>query len=86
MPKILQKYKQEGREYIRFRQERNWLEKFWFDQKMKEGWRVENTEEQAGKFKAGKTIALGLVFLPLALFGKGADATIITISRELKGR
>lgn len=35
------------------------------------GWRVDNTEVIEGGYKAGKTCCLGLIFLPLALLGKG---------------
>jgi len=42
------------------------------------GWEVIDTDRTPQGFAPVKTIVLGLVFLPLALFGKNKDALTVT--------
>lgn len=50
----------------------------------KVGWQVMNKVTTAQGYSLGKTVALGAIFLPLALFGKKNDKITITLIREKK--
>ena len=45
------------------------------------GWAVTNTQAVQGKYKAGKTCLLALLFLPLALLGRGGESYMVTYQR-----
>jgi len=49
------------------------------------GWEVIDTDRTPQGFAPVKTIALGVLFLPLALFGKNKDVLTVTYKHGLTG-
>ena len=50
-----------------------------------EGWKIDKTETVSGGWNVLKAILLGILFLPLAFFGKRKPLTKIMLSRTKKG-
>ena len=48
----------------------------------KKGWRVVSQTGHKEGYHAARGIALGLLFLPLALFGIGKSSIVVTYERE----
>ena len=48
----------------------------------KQGWMVVSQTGHKEGYHAVKGIALGLIFLPLALFGRGKSSVIVTYGRD----
>lgn len=49
---------------------------------VKHGWRIVNVQVAGGGFAPGKTILLGVLFLPAALLGKKSDVLVVTYERS----
>lgn len=48
----------------------------------RDGWVVLNQVSHKESFKAGKGCCLGIIFLPLMLFGRGKSSLIVNYERD----
>ncbi len=49
----------------------------------KQGWELKNKETVSKGYSAGKTLALGVIFLPLALLGRKGNKIEVVMEKEI---